>query len=200
MTEYVLNSGGLKNQPALARKFVREVVAGLGSDVKVLLCFFAEPELETWQPRFETMSRLLQEWATAGVTFHCSLAADPDAFEEQVKANDVIYLHGGITAHAVRMFSRYDLAGVFDGKVVASNSAATHMLSESFWSGDERKLGHGLNVVPIRTIAHYQSNFGDDDPRGPIDWQQAYDELKAYGDTSLPVYALKEGEFVVREQ
>jgi|GEM_PF-4484139 len=42
-----------------------------------------------------------------------------------------------------------------------------------------------------------RSGAGDEDLRGPIDWQKAYDELAAYGDTSLPIHALKEGEFVV---
>jgi peptidase E len=198
MTKYILNSGGLKNQPDRARKFMAETTSGLGNDIKLLLCFFAEPDISTWPTRFETMSRLLQEWSPEGVTLR-SLATDYEHFEQQVKENDAVYLHGGITDHAVKVFSQYDLPKVFAGKVVASNSAATHMFSESFWSADERTLGHGLNVVPIRTIAHYKSHFGDDDPRGPIDWQKAYDELKAYGDTSLPIYALEEGEFIVRE-
>lgn len=199
MTKYVLNSGGLKNQPERVRLFMQEVVSGLGSDINILLCFFAEPETHTWQERFETMSHLLQEWSPKGFTLHCSLATDYESFEQKVKENDVIYLHGGITAHAVKVFSQYDLPKVFSGKVVASNSAATHMLSESFWSADDRELGHGLNVVPVRTIAHYKSHFGSDDPRGPIDWQKAYDDLAAYGDTSLPIHALKEGEFIVME-
>lgn len=196
MTKYILNSGGLKNEPERARKFMAEVVSGLSEDIKVLLCFFAEPETDTWQTRFETMSNLLQEWSPEGVTLHCSLAISYESFEQQVSENQVIYLHGGITEHAVKVFSQYNLPKVFEGKVIASNSAATHMLSESFWSADKRALGHGLGIVPVRTIAHYESRFGNDDPRGPIDWQAAYTELEAYGDTSLPIYALKEGEYI----
>lgn len=32
------------------------------------------------------------------------------------------------------------------------------------------------------------------------DWQKAYDKLAAYGNTIFPIYALKEGEFIVKEQ
>jgi hypothetical protein len=62
--------------------------------------------------------------------------------------------------------------------------------------------GHVLMVLAfyLSSSSHYQSAFGDADPRGPIDWQKAYDDLAAYGDTSLPTYALKESEFIVIEK
>jgi hypothetical protein len=38
MTKYVLNSGGLKNNIPGAKKFVAELVKGLGENPKVLFC------------------------------------------------------------------------------------------------------------------------------------------------------------------
>ena len=75
------------------------------------------------------------------------------------------------------------------------------MLADSYYTCDWRSCRKGFALLPIKFIAHYQSAFGDGDPiRGPIDWQKAYDELRAYGDTTLPIHALKEGEFIVMEQ
>lgn len=54
------------------------------------------------------------------------------------------------------------------------------------------------NVHP-KFLAHYESEFGADDPRGPIDWHAAKEELEAYHDKKLPVYALREGEFEILE-
>jgi hypothetical protein len=54
-------------------------------------------------------------------------------------------------------------------------------------------------ALPIKFIPHYQADFEGADPRGQVDWQKAYNDLKAYGDKSLPIHALKEGEFIVRE-
>jgi hypothetical protein len=45
----------------------------------------------------------------------------------------------------------------------------------------------------VRPVPEYSANIADD-PRGPIDWQKAYEELAAYDDTSLPIHALKEGQ------
>ena len=58
----------------------------------------------------------------------------------------------------------------------------------------------GLGILPIKFLAHYKSEYGADDPRGPINWESALEELKNYGDTSLPVHALKEGGYVVIEK
>lgn len=57
----------------------------------------------------------------------------------------------------------------------------------------------GLSILPIKFLAHYHSAYGENDPRGPINWQKAYKELSAYGDTTLPICALPEGDFRVFE-
>jgi hypothetical protein len=59
----------------------------------------------------------------------------------------------------------------------------------------------GMGILPIKFIPHYNSAYGSDDPyRGRIDWKQAKNELMHYGDESLPIYAVEEGDFVVFEQ
>ena len=55
----------------------------------------------------------------------------------------------------------------------------------------------GLNVLPIKFLAHYKSAYGAEDPRGPINWEKALEELKEYGDKDLPIYALEEGHYEV---
>lgn len=95
------------------------------------------------------------------------------------------------------LLRQFDIPRIWDGKVVATNSASSHALAKHFWSCDSRRLSDGLGILPIKFLSHYQSEYGSDDPRGPIDWERALEILKNYGDTSLPVHALKEGDFVV---
>jgi hypothetical protein len=73
------------------------------------------------------------------------------------------------------------------------------MLATHHYTCDWRACASGLGILPIKFIPHYKSSFGDADPRGPIDWDRAYVELEGYGDKSLPIHALKEGEYVVFE-
>jgi hypothetical protein len=78
------------------------------------------------------------------------------------------------------------------------SSAGAIMLSACAWDCDERKIAPGLAFVPAKVLVHYQSeSYGADDPRGPINWQQAYRDLAEYGDRKLPVCELREGEFKV---
>jgi hypothetical protein len=95
---------------------------------------------------------------------------------------------------------KFDLAELFKDKVIATNSASSNLLVANYWTCDWRQCGDGFGILPIKFIPHYNSAFGDDDPRGSIDWEQAKRELEEYGDKTLPIYALEEGEYKVFEQ
>lgn len=198
MTKYVLNSGGIKNQPELKKKFHQELINGLDGTPKFLLCNFAQGR-EYWEIKFQGYSDAIVEDMPDGVIPTFTLAM-PNDFIEQCRQANVIYFHGGDDHLLKYWMSQFDMVSMFKDKVVATNSASSNMLATHYWTCDWRQCGDGFGVAPIKFIPHYQSNFGNDDPRGPIDWQKAYDKLAAYGNTSLPIYALKEGEFIVREQ
>jgi hypothetical protein len=195
MTKYVLQSGGIKNQPELKKKFHQEVVKGLGNDPKILLCNFAQGR-EYWEPKFKGYCDSISEDMPEDVkpTFELALPAE---FAKQSATADAIYFHGGDDHLLQFWMKQYDLAQIFKDKVVATNSASSDMLATQYWTCDWRACADGLAILPIKFIPHYQSTFGDSDPRGPIDWERAYQALAEYGDKSLPIHALKEGEFEV---
>ncbi len=58
----------------------------------------------------------------------------------------------------------------------------------------------GLGILPVKFLPHYESNYGEDDPRGWINWEAAKEELKNYGDPTFPIYAFNEGFYVVIEK
>jgi hypothetical protein len=195
MTKYVLQSGGMRNNPEGAKRYFAELVKNIGLSPRILLCFFAQPR-EVWEEKFNPYADAFNSYMPEGIkpTYELSF---PDTFAEQVTAADIIYCHGGDDHLAQYWFEKLNATEVWQGKVVGTNSATTHALSTYFWTCDWRELKEGLGVLPIKTIAHYKSSYGKDDPRGPIDWEKAKEELENYGDTSLPVYALPEGEYVV---
>ncbi len=198
MTKYVLNSGGIKNQPELKKQFHQELLKGLGNVPKFLLCNFAQGR-EYWEAKFQGYSDAIKEDMPSGVIPSFKLAL-PSEFAEQCSEADVIYFHGGDDHLLKYWMGQFDMPKLFKDKVVATNSASSDMLATHYWTCDWRQCGDGFGILPIKIIPHYQSAFGADDPRGPIDWQKAYDELAAYGDKSLPIYALKEGEYKAFEQ
>jgi len=198
MTKYVLNSGGMRNNPDGAKRFFAELLKGLGDNPKILLCSFAQPR-EVWEEKSVTYVDSFNKLMPEGVKPVYKMAM-PATFKDDVAETDVIYCHGGDDYLAIYWFSKLGIPGVWDGKVVGTNSGTSDVLVKHSWTCDWRESIDGLGILPIKFIPHFGSNYGDEDPRGPIDWEKAKSDLEAYGDTSLPVYALSEGEFIVIEQ
>lgn len=198
MTKFVLNSGGIKRESELKKKFHLELIKGLAAEPKFLMCNFAQPR-EQWEKKFPGYCDAIREDLSPSAKPTFSLAM-PEAFAGQAKDSDILYFHGG-DDHLVQYWLRqFDLAEAFAGKVVATNSGSSDALAASFWTCDWRQCMNGLGILPIKFIPHFESTSYDDDPRGPIDWQKAYEELAGYGDPKLPIHALREGEFMVFER
>jgi len=195
MTKYILNSGGIRNNIEGGKKFFAEAVKDLGNNPKILICLFAYPR-EHWEKKIEEIKH--NNLYSEEVNPSFSLAI-PDIFEEQIKDNDIIYIYGGDDHLLQYWLKKFDIPNIWKDKVIITNSAGSNAMVKYFWTCDWRKCMDGLGILPIKFIPHYQSSFGSDDPRGPINWEQAYKELKGYKE-DLPIYALKEGEFVVFEK
>lgn len=197
MTKYVVQSGGIGNQPELKKKFHQELIKGLGATPNFLLSNFAQGR-EYWESKFQGYSDSIKEDMPEAVNPTFTLAM-PNDFIEQCKQSDIIYFHGGDDNLLQYWMRQFDIPSLFSNKVVATNSASSNMLATHYWTCDWRQCGDGLGILPIKFIPHYRSSFGANDPRGPIDWDKAMQELSTYGDRSLPIYALKEGEYKIFE-
>jgi len=198
MTKYILNSGGIRNSSDKGREFFHEMVKGMGANPRVLICAFAQPR-EDWESKFA------EDKAASDVIFNEDTKpvfklAFPDTFEKQLNETDAVYLHGGDDHLVQYWLKQFDLPKIWEGKVIATNSASSNALSQSFWTCDWRQCMDGLGILPIKFIPHFKSEYGHDDPRGPIDWDHAYSLLNVYGDPSLPIYALEEGDYRVFEE
>lgn len=198
MTKYILNSGGLRSKPEKAILFFNEILKGLGNEPRILFCFFAQAR-ENWERKFEEYRDNFLKQIDENIHPIIDLAY-PDKFVQQVNDNDVIVIYGGDDYLVKYWLSQFDLPKLWDGKVVATNSAGSDVLVKHFWTCDWRQCMDGLGILPIKFIPHFKSAYGDDDPRGPVDWRIAYRELVDYGDKSLPIHALEEGDFIIIEK
>jgi peptidase E len=204
MTKYILNSGAASKYPEKDAAFIKEILSSLKNKkgpVKVLYCFFAQPR-EHWEEKFqsyqENFSQLAQQ-AYPGIKLEFDLAF-PDQFEKQVQTSNAIIIPGGDDYLLQFWLKQFDLPKLWNGKVVAGSSAGSDALVSTFWTCDWRKCMEGLGILPIKFIPHFNSSSYNNNPRGPVDWQAAYQELQAYGDPTLPIYAPEEGDFVVINQ
>lgn len=198
MTKYLLQSGGLANEPEKAAVYFEELFANTPQPVKLLWCFFAsKPEdyeehlahyQKTFKPSFPS-GLLLEERLTS-----------PETFADDVAWADVVYIHGGNFVLIEAILKNFDLPELFKDKVVGLNSASGMTLSVASWSCDTYDLKDGLGILPVKFIPHYNAvGVPNGSELTPDIWMKAKTDLEAYGDVPLPIHALEEGEFVVFE-
>src|SRR3989339_504336 len=185
MTKYIINSGGLRKNPEKNKLYLEEILKGLGSNPKILLCFFAQKR-EDWENAYQEYLDRIKELLPNDQKPSFELAF-PDKFAQQVKNSDALIIPGGDDHLVQYWLKQFDLKNLWQGKTIATSSASSNFLVKYFWTCDWRKAMDGSGLVDIKFIPHYKSNYGADDPRGPIDWDRAYSELEKYGDTSLPI-------------
>lgn len=198
MTKYILQSGGVKNYPVKAKKFLEEVVKNIEGNPKILMCLFAQPR-EVWEEKFVAYTESYKNLCPQGVIPEFTLAF-PESFEQQIYDCDVVMIQGGDDHLVQYWLGQFDIPNIWRNKTIVGNSGSSDALVKSFWTCDWRKTMNGLGIIPVKFIPHFKSElYGLNDPRGPIDWEAAYEELKQFGD-DLPIHALEEGDYIVIEQ
>lgn len=197
MTKYIVNSGGTTNDSNKTSKYYAEILKGLGDNPKILYCFFAEKR-ENWEEKYDKYVEYFKSLIDKSVKPTFELAM-PDKFVEQVEKSDAVVIHGGDDHLVIYWLKQYDLPKIFKDKTVAVSSASSDALSTSFYAIDWRQCMDGLGILPIKFIPHYKSKWGEEDQRGPIDWEKIHKELEDYKE-DLPIHALEEGEYIVIEK
>lgn len=198
MTKYILNSGGVRHSADKGRAFYREVVSGLGNKPKVLLCLFAHPR-EDWEGKFTEYTNGFAKQLQKSISPKFELAF-PEKFKKQVRNSDIVYITGGDDHLVQYWLKKFNLPSLWKGKVVATSSAGSDALVKHFWTCDWRQCMDGLGILPIKFLPHFESDYGIDDPRGPINWRKAKQGLARYRSKALPIFALHEGKYQIFNQ
>jgi hypothetical protein len=197
MTKYILAGGADRKFKGYGENLATEIFKAVNQPIHFLSCFFAEPR-EEWESKFaDRLDWFRQNFGKNG---RYELAF-PDRFIDQLKASNVVYIHGGDDDLLTYRLSQFkDLERLFEGKVVVGSSAGADWLSSNFWTCDWREVRRGSGLTGLNIIPHFESEeYGMSDPRGPINWKQANTELQTTIGAGKAVTLLREGEFIVVE-
>jgi len=130
VTKYILNSGGLNNSADKGSRFFNKMVKDLSAEPKIVMCYFTQPR-EDWKMKYQKYleSMMMVPPSTEWPRFEM---AWPDQFASQIQKSDRVYLHGGDEPLIQYRLWQYYLPSVWDGKVVATKSASSHLLSKYY--------------------------------------------------------------------
>jgi peptidase E len=190
MRKYILLGGYPYKGEGGGKAFCEEIVKGLKAPAKILLCYFARPEDEWQHVYVEDQAFFKRHLENFELDFQF---AEVSKFKEQIDWTDVLYFKGGTTELLMERLHLCDgWEKLLDDKTIVGSSAGADLLSAYHYNIDNLKLEEGLGLVRAKTIPHYQSDYNAPN----VDWDKARGELEAWKE-DLPVYLLKEGEFVV---
>lgn len=196
MTTYILHGGNIRGSADEGKAYYEEIVKDLSDQPRLLICLFALPR-EEWEREYaeetEHIARLLKSRQPVFTM------ADPVQYAKQAARADALIIAGGDNELCMHWAQRADgfMAALQTLPVVAGSSAGADSLTETFWPYDWRVPYRGLGVLAQNAIVHYGAGIGEDDPRGPVNWEQAEAALRAVIGPAAPLLKLAEGEHVV---
>lgn len=190
MTKFILIGGYIRKAPDGGEAIFKEFVKGFDpkKEVKILDCVFADPENaeKKFQEDKEKMSKHISNFTLE--------LANEENFKEQIKSSDVLFLRGGDTDTLFNTLKKCgDWVSELKNKTVAGSSAGAMVLAKYSHALIKDEIIEGFGIVPAKVIAHFESEMYE------VDWGKALMQLTTHGE-DLPLYPLKEGEFVVIEQ
>jgi hypothetical protein len=197
MTKYILAGGNERRSEAYGERLAREVCKGRMGPLKILSSFFADPTPWQWEVRYRDWGPWFKQYFGSDVSYDY---AQPETFSAQVRASDVVYLHGGDNETIFSSLRAYaDFEEMVQDKIVIGSSAGANYLSELYWTRSKRQVAHGSGILPLGVMVHYGSLNGGFPGDLPVDWSEADTRME----TALkaePLYRIKEGGFIVITQ
>lgn len=190
MSKYILVGGYPRKAQDGGKALAEEMVRGFNEPIKLLVCYFARPQLQWKINMVEDHLFFRNHLKGKKIDFQ---TAKVETFIEQIKWANTIYIRGGKTDKLFKLLNQCEgWEKELIGKTLTGSSAGAMAIAKYDYNLDNLKLENGLGLVPVKVLVHYRSNYNAPN----VDWDKAYSELKNYKE-DLPILALAEGEFEI---
>lgn len=188
MTTFILHGGRSKNLSEQNNDFFKEIIIQTPPGGTILCIYFAKPK-EQWREKFANDTTFFHQIPNSADKKFVLANNTDDTFISQLKLSETIYISGGNTYLLIEKLSHIkNLSTIFQDKVIAGSSAGALALSTYFFNTDDNTVGSGLATLPIKIVCHYEESRSND-----------VNKLRQYKE-DLPIYTLREQEFVVVEE
>lgn len=157
-TKFILHGGFAKGKTDEDNsKFYFEILKDAPEKAKILLVCFAKDNDRISDATTRVMAEFNKNKWQKEITFEI---ATKEKFLEQIRSTDVIYFHGGRTLKLLEALNEFpDFKNLFEGKIVAGESAGANVWARYFYSPNADSVGEGLGFLPIKIIPHYIEQY-----------------------------------------
>ncbi len=182
-TKFILHGGFTPKSIQENDPFFKEILKSVPDDCKILLVYFAKELDRIASNKQEDVLQFEKNKGDKRLSFE---VADENIFLEQIKKSDVIYLHGGSTVKLLDTLKKFSsLKKLFEGKIVAADSAGVNGISCYCYSNMADVILEGVGIIPFKTICHYSDKH-----------KKIVEDFDKY-DNSLKLLLLKEYQYQV---
>lgn len=176
-TTYVLQGGETSKSSELYFKKFTDLVNK--DEVKILMCYWSREKSE-WDSLLTRDHERITKVTSKKVIF--TVTPDPEDLLSQIDNHDVLFVAGG-EAHLIEplLLSLKGLREKIEGKVYIGSSMGAFIVAKnyilSFDSQDDKDVHHGLGILPISILCHWDienrkvekvSSLKQQDPNTPI--------------------------------
>lgn len=185
MTTFILHGGYTSTPNENNRNYYSEIAKRIPKDGRILFVYFAREESK-WKSLLENDKENFKK-SGVKINFNCEIASSsPEKLIRQIKSSDCIYMRGGEDYRLIDILKNLgNFKDLVKGKIVVGSSMGVWALSTYVYGNGIEK---GSGILPIKTFCHYNDTQ-----------KEKLEELKNYNE-NLPVYVLKDTEFVIIEQ
>jgi peptidase E len=211
-TKFIVSGGFAEKAKDKGLSFCKEIVDESGVERKILECLFALPE-DRWDVALEKDRKFFRK-ALPDAVIEFSMASEEE-FLGQIASSDAIYFRGGDTKKLIdRLSAIKGWQAELQGKIVIGSSAGAYALAKRYLdlTGEAMELRDGFGLLPIKTVAHYKSEFFSKSvkkrrsPEIPpetvlekVEWG-GVDKFMLEHEPDLEYVPLREGEFRIFEK
>ncbi|MDO8496086.1 MAG: Type 1 glutamine amidotransferase-like domain-containing protein [bacterium] len=158
-TKFILHGGFTPGQKQENDNFFKEILRSAPEKVKVLLVYFAKEIDRIPTNKDEDIEQFNKNKGQKNLLFE---VANEESFLKQVYWADIVYLHGGTSLKLLDTLKQFqNLKQLFEGKIIAGDSAGANILSAVFYSMVADDVFKGFGLIPIKIICHYSEKYKD---------------------------------------
>jgi len=191
MTQYFLHGWYSTRKSEKNKIFFSELLQNFSKEEKtnVLIILFAR-EKEVWEKKFEEIKNSFLS-ASPKKDFHFEQANEENKlFIKQIKKSQILFITGGNTHILQNYLEKIPaLKKLLRDKIIAGSSAGWLVFSRYYYENDNT-YNKWLGFIDAKLLCHYDKNNN----------KEAKKKLEKFWENNIPVYTIKEEEFIVVEK
>ncbi len=154
MTTFLLHGGETSRDNSQNDYFFKQFTALVNKNsVKILLCYLSQ-EKAKWDKLIQRDKPKINNKTNKKVSF--DIAESAEDLLSKIEENDVLYVAGGQPDLLEPYFNQLKgLREKLEDKVYIGSSMGTYMVSESYFTIQDEITHHGMGILPIQTICHW---------------------------------------------